>query len=157
MSDVNDSLAGGDRGVDRFEYLGETASLETARSDAAAWVQGSQGQGQGDEVRHRLLLVVTELATNAINAAPSQMFEIALAPIGLSGVSVRVTNGISGAGRSAHRCSASSGERGPNLETGPGDGAGRPHTIGGVERPGWDCSQTPVGVGRSKEPSYGSP
>lgn len=114
-------------------------------------------KGQGDEVRHRLLLVVTELATNAINAAPSQMFEIALAPIGLSGVSVRVTNGISGAGRSAHRCSASSGERGPNLETGPGDGAGRPHTIGGVERPGWDCSQTPVGVGRSKEPSYGSP
>lgn len=73
-------------------YAGETASLNTARLDVDRWLQESAG---GQATRDAVALVVSELATNAVQAAPGHDFEVR-ASLGTDHVLVGVTNAFTG-------------------------------------------------------------
>lgn len=57
----------------RRAYPGATSSLRTVRADVVSWLDGG---GAGDDVRERAALVVSELAANAVQAAPGRPFEV---------------------------------------------------------------------------------
>lgn len=75
-----------------FSYRGSAEWLHSVRADAGAWLadRGVVGPGLFD-----CLLVLNELSTNALQAAPDELFrvDLALAPLaGRSQVVLAVTN-----------------------------------------------------------------
>lgn len=54
-------------------YDGATSSLRSVRTDLLGWLADA---GADDEVRERAALVVSELAANAVQAAPGRRFAV---------------------------------------------------------------------------------
>lgn len=72
------------------EYPGEAASLRDARHDTTRWLQQ---QGFDDDTRQRAALVVSELASNAVEAAPGTPYSLTVSnEPGRSVVTVEVRN-----------------------------------------------------------------
>lgn len=69
-------------------YHGDTLSLRAARADVAEWLDA---RGADDDLRARVALVLSELASNAVQAAPGVPYNVRVATIDES-VIVTVTS-----------------------------------------------------------------
>lgn len=77
------------------DYDGEAATLRSARQDVLAWLSA---RGAGDDARQRAALIVSELATNALEASPGRTYriQVALVDDDMATISVRnpAANGL---------------------------------------------------------------
>jgi anti-sigma regulatory factor (Ser/Thr protein kinase) len=76
------------------DYDGEAATLRIARRDVLAWLAA---HGAGDDTKQRAALIVSELATNALQASPGQPYSIQVVLIDGGCAAIRVRNHTSGA------------------------------------------------------------
>ena len=72
-------------------YEGETATLNVARHDVDEWLEAA---GIGDAIRRSVALVVSELATNAVQAAPAHAYDVHVEFTTDSSIAIRVRNDI---------------------------------------------------------------
>lgn len=72
-------------------YPGSTASLGPARFDLDRWLSG---QNLGSDFSGRATLVLSELATNAIQASPHQDFAVRLDRPAPHSITITVTNQV---------------------------------------------------------------
>jgi anti-sigma regulatory factor (Ser/Thr protein kinase) len=73
----------------QLRLAGSTATINTARCAADDWLAQ---RGAGDDLRYRVALVVSELASNAVQAAPSRPYELSMAATAADSVTISVTN-----------------------------------------------------------------
>lgn len=76
----------------RTSYEGEPLVLVAVRGELGRWLAR---QGFSPEVVSRAQLLVSELATNAVEAAPGQPFEVTARRVGPDTVAVAVSNAVS--------------------------------------------------------------
>jgi anti-sigma regulatory factor (Ser/Thr protein kinase) len=69
------------------DYEGTTASLRAARDDVSAWLRAG---GCDDEMAQRAVLVTSELASNAVQAAPDRRYAVSIMHAGTSLVELTV-------------------------------------------------------------------
>jgi anti-sigma regulatory factor (Ser/Thr protein kinase) len=74
-------------------YPGISQILGTVRDDVAVWFRT---QLFGPDVVERAVLVVSELSSNAVQAAPGHPFEVTLGRIDVDTVAIGVSNATSG-------------------------------------------------------------
>ncbi|MGZ4726032.1 MAG: hypothetical protein ACXV8L_17650, partial [Ilumatobacteraceae bacterium] len=58
------------------DYEGEAATLRVARRDVLAWLTDV---GADESTKERAVLIVSELATNALQASPGRMYRVRVA------------------------------------------------------------------------------
>lgn len=79
-------------GFDR-DYEGAAISLRAARADVVSWLSG---RGANDDDVERAALIVSELATNALQATPGRPYHINVCPVDEHLVDIAVRNGFAG-------------------------------------------------------------
>lgn len=67
-----------DVGVFDRSYGGTTDSLRTARNDVTTWLVGNE---TGEDLRDRVALVLSELASNAVQASPGVPYDVRVSAI----------------------------------------------------------------------------
>lgn len=72
-------------------YKGETATPNMARHDVDGWLQAN---GADDATRRSVVLVVSELTTNAVQAAPAHDYDVHVEFTTDSLIAIRVRNDI---------------------------------------------------------------
>jgi anti-sigma regulatory factor (Ser/Thr protein kinase) len=75
------------------EYAGDAVTLRSARHDVVAWL--NQHQADSDTIE-QASLIVSELASNAIQAAPGISYQLRLLRVGDDFAELSVTNRTSG-------------------------------------------------------------
>jgi anti-sigma regulatory factor (Ser/Thr protein kinase) len=75
------------------EYDGEATTLRRARRDVLAWLSA---RGADEATKQRAALIVSELATNALQASPGRIYAVHVAPIDHQRVLISVRNHSSG-------------------------------------------------------------
>jgi anti-sigma regulatory factor (Ser/Thr protein kinase) len=91
-------MTGADHGAaisQRETYPGHSRVLTRVRADVASWLES---HGFSYQVTERARLLVSELATNAIEAAPDRLFEVAVARSAAHTAVIAVTNHVTGSG-----------------------------------------------------------
>jgi anti-sigma regulatory factor (Ser/Thr protein kinase) len=76
-----------------LRYGGDVATLGKARRDVVAWLQSC---GADDESRDRATLIISELATNALQASPGKEYRILLERVDGQLASITVENRTNG-------------------------------------------------------------
>ena len=69
------------------DYEGSAESLRATRNDVSAWLHAS---GCDDEMAQRAVLVASELASNAVQAAPDHRYAVSIVQAGPSLVELTV-------------------------------------------------------------------
>ena len=83
------------------EYQGGVATLRSARRDVVEWLTHL---GAGQETKDRAALIVSELTSNAIQAAPGSAYQLQVARIDEQSAAISVSNRqISGLPPAPHR------------------------------------------------------
>ncbi|MGZ4673771.1 MAG: ATP-binding protein [Ilumatobacteraceae bacterium] len=75
------------------DYEGEAATLRVARRDVLAWLTDV---GADESTKERAALIVSELATNALQASPGRMYRVRVALDGDGCASISVRNHTTG-------------------------------------------------------------
>jgi len=75
------------------DYDGEPATLRAARRDVLAWLSA---RGADDETKQRAALIVSELATNALQASPGRPYNVSVVATGDRCAEIAVRNHTSG-------------------------------------------------------------
>lgn len=70
-------------------YQGEATSLRQVRSDVADWLRA---RGDDDDSIDRLVLIASELATNAVHASPGMPYDVLLRSIDPDHVELTIAN-----------------------------------------------------------------
>lgn len=74
-------------------YRGDAATLGTARRDVLAWLSG---WGADEAAKERAALIVSELATNALQASPGGTYTVQAARVDDQHAAITVRNATSG-------------------------------------------------------------
>jgi len=99
------------------EYQGGVATLRSARRDVVEWLTHL---GAGQETKDRAALIVSELTSNAIQAAPRSAYKLQVARVDEQSAAISVSNRqISGLPPAPHRW------RAPTRSAATGDPASR--------------------------------
>jgi anti-sigma regulatory factor (Ser/Thr protein kinase) len=75
------------------QYNGEATTLRRARGDVVAWLST---RGADEATKQRAALIVSELATNALQASPGQIYTVHVAVVDHQRVLISVRNHSSG-------------------------------------------------------------
>jgi anti-sigma regulatory factor (Ser/Thr protein kinase) len=75
------------------DYDGEPATLRIARRDVLAWLSA---RGADNETMQRAALIVSELATNALQASPGHAYNVTIALVGDACAEISVRNHANG-------------------------------------------------------------
>jgi anti-sigma regulatory factor (Ser/Thr protein kinase) len=76
-------------------YVGDTATLRDARRDVEAWLIAC---GADENTRERAALIVSELASNALQASPGLTYQLHVSRLDDRIVAISIRNYSSGAG-----------------------------------------------------------
>ena len=80
-------------------YEGEAATLRAARRDVLSWLDE---RGADEAAKQRAALIVSELATNALQASPGQTYTVQVAFVDDDHAAISVRNHASGGRPPAH-------------------------------------------------------
>lgn len=76
------------------DYDGEAATLRAARHDVLTWLSG---RGADEATLQKAALIVSELATNALQAAPGQTYRVSIGLVDAECAEISVRNQANGA------------------------------------------------------------